>query len=120
MDTFIWRSSPPFDRPEAAWRSGIPFSRADWLLVFPHGARHLVAVTKLDARIGSQRSSPVGTTPTAAAGQPTAGARLSLAPRRAPLSLSQLEGLRTRLVQLLVALDKQTAGHPVGTRVDMG
>ena len=58
MDTFIWSrtSKPPFDRPEAARRGskyGIPYTRPQWLAVFPHDLRRLVAVEGLDARLMS-------------------------------------------------------------------
>jgi hypothetical protein len=53
MDTFIWSrtSKPPFDRPEAAWRGskyGIPYTRPQWLAVFPDDLRRLVTAEGLD------------------------------------------------------------------------
>ena len=42
MDTFLWREDPPHDRPSAAWDHDLPYSREDWLKVFPHGHRRLL------------------------------------------------------------------------------
>ena len=53
MDTFIWASSPPYDRPDKAWKNAkmpLPYSRADWDTVFPEGRRRLVK----PGEIGSQ------------------------------------------------------------------
>jgi hypothetical protein len=105
MDTFIWSSKPPFDRPEAAWcgsRFGIPYSRADWLLVFPREARHLVVITQLELKIASPDSASSGArTPTP----------------RVPLSGSQLSGFRTRLVRFLESLDSQKQQSSPAARI---
>lgn len=53
MDTFIWASRPPYDRPDRAWQNSkapLPYSRADWDTVFPEGRRTLVK----PGEIGSQ------------------------------------------------------------------
>ena len=42
MDTFIWRKTPPHVRPLGAWEGRLPYSREDWLAVFPDGTRQLV------------------------------------------------------------------------------
>ena len=42
MDTFIWRKTPPHVRPLGAWTGRLPYSREDWLTVFPDGTRRLV------------------------------------------------------------------------------
>ena len=42
MDTFIWRNEPPHVRPPDAWKASLPYSRTDWLGVFPEGARRLI------------------------------------------------------------------------------
>ncbi len=47
MDTFIWKLRPPFDRPEGAWRYPIPYTREQWLSVFPDGERRLITATEL-------------------------------------------------------------------------
>ncbi len=50
MDTFIWRAKSPFDRPARAWlssRFSIPYTREQWLSVFPDGARRLITVAEL-------------------------------------------------------------------------
>jgi len=50
MDTFIWRSKRPFDRPLAAWKNyplQPPYSREEWLAVFPSGARRLLGPSEL-------------------------------------------------------------------------
>ena len=105
MDTFIWSSKPPFDRPEAAWRASrfrIPYSRADWLSIFPREARHLVVITQLEQKIASPPPpSSVGRLPTP----------------RLPLSGSQLSGLRTRLVQFLETLDSQKTHTSAAARI---
>lgn len=43
MDTFLWRAEPPHDRPLAAWDNELPYSREDWLRVFPEASRRLLA-----------------------------------------------------------------------------
>ncbi len=50
MDTFIWSSKRPFDRPPAAWKNypaQPPYSRGEWLAVFPSGARMLLRPSEL-------------------------------------------------------------------------
>jgi len=50
MDTFIWRARSPFDRPVGAFRnpvSPIPYTRQQWLSVFPDGARRLITAAEL-------------------------------------------------------------------------
>lgn len=50
MDTFIWNARSPFDRPARAWlssRFSIPYTRAQWLSVFPDGARRLITAAEL-------------------------------------------------------------------------
>jgi Swt1-like HEPN len=45
MDTFIWSSNPPYDRPERAFsnpKCSLPYSRADWKAVFPDGRRRMI------------------------------------------------------------------------------
>jgi hypothetical protein len=45
MDTFIWNSRPPHDRPDKAWqnrRGAPPYNQAQWRIVFPDGYRRLV------------------------------------------------------------------------------
>jgi len=45
MDTFIWSEKPPHDRPLRAWQNPwapLPYSRDEWLRVFPHGSRTLL------------------------------------------------------------------------------
>jgi hypothetical protein len=45
MDTFIWASKAPYDRPEKAFhnpKGALPYSRADWRAVFPDGMRRLI------------------------------------------------------------------------------
>lgn len=45
MDTFIWASSPPYGRPEKAFRNPkctLPYSRTDWKAVFPDGLRRMI------------------------------------------------------------------------------
>ena len=42
MDTFIWRKEPPHTRSTSAWNKGLPYSRPDWLRVFPDGQRRLM------------------------------------------------------------------------------
>ena len=42
MDTFIWPKKPPHARSPSAWRGSLPYSREDWLAVFPDGTRRLV------------------------------------------------------------------------------
>ncbi len=50
MDTYIWNKQRPYDRPPGAWessRSTVPYSRAEWLRVFPEGTRRLVTEAEL-------------------------------------------------------------------------
>jgi hypothetical protein len=47
MDTFIWNGRRPFDRPEGAWNYSIPYTRKQWLSVFPDGERRLITATEL-------------------------------------------------------------------------
>jgi len=47
MDTFIWNAKRPFDRPDGAWHHSIPYTREQWLTVFPTGARRLITVEEL-------------------------------------------------------------------------
>ncbi len=42
MDTFIWQKKPPHDRSPRAWNKGLPYSRAEWLAVFPDWGRRLI------------------------------------------------------------------------------
>jgi hypothetical protein len=45
MDTFIWASSPPYVRPEKAFRNpkcALPYSRREWAKVFPDGLRRMI------------------------------------------------------------------------------
>jgi hypothetical protein len=45
MDTFIWASRPPYDRPEKAFRNPkgtLPYTREDWKAVFPDGLRRMI------------------------------------------------------------------------------
>lgn len=42
MDTFIWPKQPPHTRPSNAWRSSLPYSRGEWLGVFPDGCRRIL------------------------------------------------------------------------------
>ena len=42
MDTFIWKAAPPHERPLAVWDGDLPYSRQDWLAVFPDGDRRLL------------------------------------------------------------------------------
>lgn len=45
MDTFIWASRPPYDRPEKAFHNPkctLPYSHADWKAVFPDGLRRMI------------------------------------------------------------------------------
>ena len=115
MDTFIWSSRPPFDRPEAAWRVSpfsIPYTRADWLLVFPHDARHVVQIGELEDRAGSAAPA-TGGTPTASRKEATTEVRQAATSLKAPLSGAQLSGLRTRLVRFLDGLDsRKTQASP--------
>jgi len=50
MDTFIWNGARPFDRPPRAWlsRFHIPYTREDWLVVFPSGARQMISPAELE------------------------------------------------------------------------
>jgi hypothetical protein len=116
MDTFIWGKMPPFDRPTAAWRGfrfRIPYSREQWLLVFPNSARRLVTVTDLEATLVRPATPPsnlAGTQP-ASTRQPVDKSR-PVPVARTPLSASQLSDLRRRLVQFLTRLDP-AIGQPV-------
>lgn len=50
MDTFIWATTSPFDRPERAWhnpKGELPYSRTDWKAVFPDGMRRLIRPEEL-------------------------------------------------------------------------
>ncbi len=50
MDTFIWSSNPPYDRPEKAFNNpkcALPYSRADWKAVFPDGRRRMIKSVEL-------------------------------------------------------------------------
>jgi len=43
MDSFIWQKYKPHDRDDAAWsRSCLPYSKADWIAVFPEARRTLL------------------------------------------------------------------------------
>jgi len=111
MDTFIWSrtSKPPFDRPEAARRGskyGIPYTRPQWLAVFPHDLRRLVAVEGLDARLMSGPGEiPAQTGGHSRPGRPEGA---SVPPRpipRQPISDTQVSNLWRRLGQFLHRLD---------------
>ena len=59
MDTFIWSKSGNHDRPLKAWESRWcqpPYSREDWLRVFPHGTRRLLDPARRGDPICSERS----------------------------------------------------------------
>jgi hypothetical protein len=43
MDTFIWPKTAPHTRSARAWKGGLPYSRDEWLSVFPDGMRRLIA-----------------------------------------------------------------------------
>jgi hypothetical protein len=47
MDTFIWKAKRPFDRPGGAWKYSIPYTKEQWLSIFPHGARRLITAEEL-------------------------------------------------------------------------
>jgi len=47
MDTFVWNARPPFDRPVGAWNHPIPYTREQWLSVFPNSARRLITLGEL-------------------------------------------------------------------------
>jgi hypothetical protein len=50
MDTFIWASSPPYDRPEKAFHNPkctLPYNRAEWKAVFPDGVRRMIKPSEL-------------------------------------------------------------------------
>src|SRR5437763_1821310 len=53
MDTFIWSSRSPFDRPAAAWKGRLPppYSRVEWLTLFPDDFRRLVTAVELDEQL---------------------------------------------------------------------
>ena len=42
MDTFIWRKQPPHTRSPNAWNYSLPYSRPEWLSVFPDGKRRIL------------------------------------------------------------------------------
>ena len=42
MDTFIWQKQPPHTRSPNAWNYSLPYSRAEWLRVFPDGKRRIL------------------------------------------------------------------------------
>ena len=42
MDTFIWPKLPPHRRSPNAWNSSLPYSREEWLKVFPDGRRRIL------------------------------------------------------------------------------
>ena len=42
IDTFIWPKRTPHTRSLDAWKSDLPYSRDEWLAVFPDGTRRLV------------------------------------------------------------------------------
>ena len=42
MDTFIWPKQPPHTRSPNAWRSSLPYSRREWLSVFPDQRRQIL------------------------------------------------------------------------------
>ena len=41
MDTFIWQSKPPHERPSKAFKS-TPYTEEDWKTAFPDGTRCLL------------------------------------------------------------------------------
>jgi len=45
MDTFIWQSKPPHQRPSKAFES-TPYTEEDWKTAFPDGTRRLLNRTK--------------------------------------------------------------------------
>jgi hypothetical protein len=50
MDTFIWNAKSPFDRPARAWlssRFSIPYTRDQWLAIFPDGVRRLITAAEI-------------------------------------------------------------------------
>jgi hypothetical protein len=51
MDTFIWCERRPHDRPAGAWTSQmstVPYSRDEWLSIFPDASRRLVTGAELN------------------------------------------------------------------------
>lgn len=42
MDTFIWPKQPPHRRSPNAWSSSLPYSRRQWLSLFPDGCRRIL------------------------------------------------------------------------------
>ena len=52
MDTFIWPKAPSHTRSVRAWKGDLPYSREEWLSVFPDGMRQLI-----DADGGNTRES---------------------------------------------------------------
>ena len=42
MDTFIWPKRPPHTRSPSAWKYSLPYSRSEWLRVFPDGRRRIL------------------------------------------------------------------------------
>lgn len=57
MDTFIWPKTPPHMRSVRAWKAGcLPYSRDEWLCVFPDGTRRLITPRMgVPALSGSER-----------------------------------------------------------------
>jgi hypothetical protein len=47
MDTFIWKKDPPFGRPAGAWNYSLPYTRQQWLSIFPDGVRRLMTPGEL-------------------------------------------------------------------------
>ncbi|MBS1827128.1 MAG: hypothetical protein JST93_17555 [Acidobacteria bacterium] len=50
MDTFIWHKPKPHHRPVEAWANEnhiVPYSREDWLGIFPDGERRLIGAEEL-------------------------------------------------------------------------
>jgi len=56
MDTFIWRNERPFDRPIGAWSYALPYTRQQWLSVFPDGARRLISPEELREVVADDKS----------------------------------------------------------------
>ena len=42
MDTFIWQKQPPHTRSPSAWKYSLPYSRSEWLRVFPDRRRRVL------------------------------------------------------------------------------
>jgi hypothetical protein len=51
LDTFIWSVEKPHDRPIGAWESktALPYTREQWLAVFPQGERRLITPAELES-----------------------------------------------------------------------